>query len=220
MHYLADFKYNLMLTSKLFHPETKKINNSFYFIGPSIEKRKEDKSFTFKKEENKKLLFISLGTYFNHNIEFFKKCIEAFKNNEKYQVIMTIGKTLDVKQLGEIPENFLIYNYAPQLQILALTDVFITHGGINSINEGLLINRTPFIIIPQHADQFVNAKLIEKHEMGIALNNDNITPEILKESVSNILNNEQKYKAGIDKIIQSFNEARSQRKAILEKLFV
>ena len=220
MHYLGDSKYKLMLTSKLFHPPTKTLNDSFYFIGPSIEKRPEDKSFTFKKDENKKLIYISLGTLFNQNIEFFKKCIEAFKDNEKYQVIMTVGRKSDVKQLGEIPKNFLIYNYAPQLQILPMTDVFIFHGGINSINEGLLLNKTPMIIIPQEADQFVNAGLVVKHGLGIALNNNSITPELLRDSVNNILNNEEKYKVGIDKIIQSFKEARSQRKAILEKLFV
>ena len=220
MHYINDSKYKLMLTSKLLHPPTKKLDDSFYFIGPSIEKRPEDKSFTFKKDQNKKLIYISLGTIFNKNAEFFKKCIEAFKNNEKYQIIMAIGKKLDIKDLGEIPNNFLVYNYAPQPQILALTDLFICHGGINSINEGLLINKTPFIVIPQEADQFLNAKLIEKNEMGIALQNDSITPELLKDTVNNIFNNEQKYKAGNDKIIQSFEEARNQRKSILEKLFV
>ena len=53
-HYLINLiypktKYNLMLTSKEFHPKTPYINDTNYFIGPVIEKRAIDKSFTFKK---------------------------------------------------------------------------------------------------------------------------------------------------------------------------
>ena len=58
MHYSGDAKYKLMMTSKLFHIQSNKIDNSFYFIGPSIEERFMDNSFTFKKDEKKKLIYI------------------------------------------------------------------------------------------------------------------------------------------------------------------
>ena len=73
MHHSGDAEYKLMLTSKLFHIQTNKIDDSFHFIGPSIEERPIDNSFTFKKDEKKKLVFISLGTVFNNNLEFFQK---------------------------------------------------------------------------------------------------------------------------------------------------
>ena len=101
-----------------------------------------------------------------------------------------------------------------------MTDVFITHGGINSINEALFINSVPMIVIPQFADQFMNARLVETNETGIALDNNNITTEILLNSVNNILNNEKKYKAGIAKVLKSFEEARSERKKVYEKILV
>ena len=220
MHHHPDAKYKLMLTSRKFHPVTKLLDDSFYFIGPSIEKRPEDKSFTFKKGENQKLIYISLGTLFNQNIELFKIFIETFKNSKDFQIIVSVGKKIDIEKLGEIPDNFLVYQYCQQPQILAMTDVFITHGGINSINEALLINSVPMIVIPQFADQFINAKLVESNEAGIALNKNNITPEILINSVNNILNNKKKYKTGIEKIVKSFDEARSERKKIYEKIFV
>jgi hypothetical protein len=54
LHFSGDAKDKLMLTSKLFHIQSNKIDNSFYFIGPSIEERPIDNSFTFKKDEKKK----------------------------------------------------------------------------------------------------------------------------------------------------------------------
>ena len=80
MHYIGDANYKLMLTSKLFHIESDVLDDTFYFIGPSIEERPIDNHFEFKKDKNKKLIYISLGTVFNNNIDFYKKCIVTFEN--------------------------------------------------------------------------------------------------------------------------------------------
>jgi len=219
MHYSGDAKYKLMLTSKLFHIQSNRIDDSFFFIGPSIEERPIDNSFTFKKDENKKLIYICLGTVFNNNLEFFKNCIEAFRNSKEFQIILSIGKNLNVKDLGDLPENIFAFNYVPQLQVLKQTDIFITHGGINSINEAILLKNLPLIVIPQEADQFDNAKQIEKYGAGIALGNKTINQEILKESVLKILKDIDKYKNGVETISKSFKESREERKKVFEKLF-
>ena len=219
VHYIADAKYKLMLTSKLFHPQSEVIDDSFYFIGPSIEERPIDNNFNFKKDENKKLIYISLGTIFNDNFEVFKQFVEAFRNWKDFQVVISIGKHFDVKNLGDLPENILAFNFVPQLQILKIADIFITHGGINSINEAILLNNLPIIVMPQELDQFDNAKQIEKLEAGINIDNNNLSPEIIRNAVIKFLENEKKYKIGVEKICKSFKEARKERKAIYEKLF-
>ena len=79
VHYIADAKYKLMLTSKLFHPQSEVIDDSFYFIGPSIEERPIDNNFNFKKDENKKLIYISLGTIFNDNFKIFNNLLKLLE---------------------------------------------------------------------------------------------------------------------------------------------
>ena len=111
VHYAGDTKYKLMLTSKLFHPESKAIDDSFYFIGPSFEERPLDNNFTFKKDETKKLIYVSLGTIFNSNIDFYKQFIKAFKNSKDFQVLMSIGKYFQIKDLGDLPDNIFVFNY-------------------------------------------------------------------------------------------------------------
>ena len=121
--YIADAPYKLVLTSKLFNPDNYSLtDNSFIFIGPSIEKRAIDDSFKFKKDENKKLIYISLGTVFNKNIEFYQKCIKAFENEKDFQIMMSIGKSLDAKVLGVLPDNFFVYNNVPQIQVFGYTE--------------------------------------------------------------------------------------------------
>jgi MGT family glycosyltransferase len=220
VHYIADAKYKLMLTSKLFHPQSEVIDDSFYFIGPSIEERPIDNNFNFKKDENKIFVYISLGTIFNDNFEIFKQFVEAFRNWKDFQVVISIGKHFDVKDLGDLPENILAFNFVPQLQILKIADIFITHGGINSINEAILLNNLPIIVIPQELDQFDNAKQIEKLEAGININNNNLSPEIIRNAVIKFLENKKKYKIGVEKICKSFKEAREERKEVYKKLFI
>ena len=221
MHYFPDSKYKFMLTSKLFHPESKIINDeSFYFLGPSIEERTEENNIDFKKDENKKLIYISLGTIFSFNLGIYKKCIKALGNSKDFQVIMSIGKYNEVRDLGDLPENIFAFNYVPQIKILKETDIFITHGGINSINESIFMQKLPVIVIPQDLDQIDNAKQIEKLQAGIYLDNNNISPEIILQAVDNFIKNKEKFKSGVEQISQSFIEARKKRKTVYEKIFV
>ena len=153
-------------------------------------------TFNFKKDENKKLIYNSLGTIVNKNIDFYQKCIKAFGNNKEYQIIISIGKSIDIKEFEDLPDNVFIYNYVPQTQVLDYADIFITHGGTNSVNETLLLKNLPLIVIPAMWDQFTIAEKIEKSEAGIVLNIEAVTPELFLNSVNKFLKNKGKYNSG------------------------
>ena len=163
----------LILTSKLFHLRSEELDNTCYFIGPSIEERQFENDFNFIKEPNKKLIYISLGTIFHENNNFYSLCIESFRNSEKYQILISAGINTNLKTFKDIPDNISIFNYVVQTEILKITDIFITHGGINSVQEGLL-NHIPLIVIPQMYDQFDNAKRVKELEAGIVLDKDKL----------------------------------------------
>lgn len=40
--------------------------------------------------------------------------MKAFENKNEFQVMIRIGKSIDVKELGELPNNFFVYNYVPK----------------------------------------------------------------------------------------------------------
>lgn len=217
-HFSPDAKYKLILSSKLFHPELKKVDDSYFFIGPSFYERPKDTTFDFKKDEGKKLIYISFGSTFNANIECYKMCMEAFGNSKEYQVLMSVGKNIDIKELGDIPENFSVYNRVPQQQVLSMADVFINHGGNNSVYEAIFLAHLPIIIIPMIFAHEENAKLIEKLGAGISLDKEELSPEILSKTVETYLADKEKYLKGVDKIAESFKEARDERKKVFEKI--
>jgi len=212
----------LILTSKLFLYKSENCDNTCYFLGPNIEKRKFDKNFKFQKDKNKKLIYVSCGTIFNTDINLYKTCIETFKDSDEYQLIITVGQYIDInKEFKDIPKNISIFNYVPQSQIFSDIDIFISHGGFNSIHETLLCGIPP-IIIPQKYDQFDTARKIEQLEAGIFIDKKKteINPNVLKDAVNNIVANREKYKKGVDLIKKSLIEARNNRKNIYEKIFV
>ena len=110
------------------------------------------------------LIYISLETIVNNATSFYKKCIRAFEH-ENVQVIMSIGNSVSKDRFGKIPDNFSIYSFVPQLEVLENTDIFITHGGMNSITESLYYG-VPMIVIPFMTDQPLNAKRIEELHLG------------------------------------------------------
>lgn len=178
---------NIVFTSKLVQINGSSFKSDYKFVGPSIYKRENyllDKEL-FKK--NNKVIYISLGTIFNDDINFYKICFKIFKNSD-YQVFMSIGSDIKRSDLGKIPKNFYVKKYLPQLQILKKADLFLTHGGMNSINESLYYG-VPMIIFPQMLEQKANAYRIEELGAGIVYKSK-LTESVYKKYLNIILNND------------------------------
>ena len=83
-----------------------------------------------------------------------------------YQVVISSGG----KQIAleDLSENISFYEFVPQLDLLSKVDVFVTHGGWNSVNEALY-NDVPMVVCPQGKDQFGNAEIVEQLGAGKAI---------------------------------------------------
>lgn len=136
----------------------------FKFLGASVYERNEEK-FSIA-VSGKPVIYISLGTIVKGTASFFHECIKAFKD-ENVTVIMSVGKTFQIEKLGMIPDNFCVYDSVPQISVLKQADVFITHGGMNSVSEALVCG-VPMLVVPFMTDQPTNARRIE--EIGAVLN--------------------------------------------------
>ncbi len=184
---LSKEEINLVYTSKEFQPKADKLMKHYRFVGPTSMYRKENVPELKLNRNNKRpLLFISMGTIFNNNIDFFNTCTKAFENME-IDVLMSVGKSIDISALT-IPDNFNVKYYfeVPQLEILKECNIFMTHGGMNSTQEGLFYG-VPLIIIPQQQEQAHVAMQVVRTGSGICLKKSKITSDLLKESVQKIM---------------------------------
>lgn len=194
---------NLAYTLREYQPyEAEFPKDKYKFLGPSIYERKAEK-FDFVKGKNP-VLYISLGTVVKGAVHFFQNCVEAFRD-EKVDVIISVGKSFDIKQLKNVPANIHIFSSVPQLEVLNIADIFITHGGMNSISEALVYG-TPMIVIPFTADQPINARRVEKLGIGKYLASTSANKNNLKDSVLSVLS-DTNIKSNIIKIQKLINHA-------------
>lgn len=152
---------NINYTSAQIHPEAGKLGPRYLFVGPPLPDGVSGVDFPFDTLDSKlPLIYISLGTVFNDNPSFFRRCIEAFGESD-YQVVMSLENRLSPKTLGDIPANFIVRDYVPQIEILKRADLFITHGGVNSVHQALYYG-VPLLFLPQQVEQaMVAARIAE-----------------------------------------------------------
>lgn len=177
----------LVYTSRSYQPRAEKFDNSFIFVGPSIAPRKDVETLSLKSIPGNKLIFISMGTIFNQQPELYTTCFEAFQEIQA-TVILSVGKQTDISQFKDIPSNFIIRNYVPQLEILEQADVFITHGGMNSTSEGLYFG-VPLVVMPVVGDQLIVANRIEELGAGLQLNRQELDASTLRNTTEQVLSN-------------------------------
>lgn len=202
---------NLVYTSRYFQINSEGFDDSYKFIGPSISDRQEILEPELISKEKSKIIYISLGTIFNKSVEFYESCFEAFRGMDA-KIIMSVGMNIDIDSFKDIPDNFIIRNYVPQLEILKHADLFITHGGMNSTNEGLYYS-VPLIVVPHFFDQPVVAYRVAELGAGIVIEKAKVSPALLKASVTKILS-DNAYKENSEKVGKSLRESGGYKKGV------
>lgn len=177
----------LVYTSRLFQPGAENCDPSVKFVGPTFDRDRAD-AVDFPDLTGLPVIYISFGTVFNQAADFYRLCFEAFAQTP-YAVVLSVGRHIDIADLGAIPPNFIVRNHVPQLAVLKQTRLFVTHGGMNSVNEGLFFG-VPLIVFPQGADQHQVAQRVVDLGVGVRLSQAGLTAETLRSEVARLLEDE------------------------------
>lgn len=86
-------------------------------------------------------------------------------------VVSTSGVEMDT---DGVPKHVHITDRLPQPLLLESVDLFLTHGGFNSIREAMR-TATPMAVLPQFGDQLANAGRVQ--ELGLGREVTDATPE-------------------------------------------
>ena len=192
-----DNTHTIVYTSPEFQPCSDTFSDKFAFVGPSIRDSVEEV------HKNKgKLIYISMGTVNNDMSEFYSTCITAFRDTE-YQVIMSVGNLVSVKNLGDVPENISVLPSVDQIAVLKKADVFVSHCGMNSVSESLYFE-VPLVMLPQTSEQKGVAEKVMQFGAGVKLDKADIGS--LRRAVAEVLADD-KYKENAGKISESFRNS-------------
>jgi MGT family glycosyltransferase len=200
---------NVVYTSRLFQPLAEAFDERrFKFVGPCFGFRPEAPPFPFARLDGQPLVLVSLGTVYGNHPQFFRMCFEELAG-APCQVVVSAGGNLRTGLLGPIPENFIVRAFVPQVELLRRCAAFVTHGGMNGVQEALYYG-VPMAVAPQGADQFwISARA---SELGAAVVLCRMRSGAIREGVERILSSTL-YAAAAARIGASLRAAGGERKA-------
>jgi len=201
---------NVVYTSREFQPDTPYLDDSFHFVGPSIlAATREEADFPWERlDPERTKVYVSLGTLYNKNMDFYRTIFAAFSDH-RAQFIVSVGHLNDIHGLGRFPDNFIVQAHVPQLDLLQSVDLFISHGGMNSVNEGLNYG-VPLIIVPQQIEQALNGRQVARQGAGVVLADrppyGRLDASLLRRTLDEVLADPM-YRTNAERLSRSFFEA-------------
>ena len=176
-----DNTHTVVYTSPEFQPCSETFSEKYAFVGPSIRPAESEIEKT-----REKLVYISMGTVNNDMLPLYRKFIAAFAKTE-YQVILSVGNLVPMKEFGDLPENISVYPSVDQIAVLEKADVFISHCGMNSVSESLYFG-VPLVMLPQTSEQGAVAERTAQVGAGLKLAKTDATS--IYEAVEQVLSDE------------------------------
>ncbi|MET9312500.1 macrolide family glycosyltransferase [Kribbella sp. NPDC003505] len=174
---------NLVYTSTTFQPGADEFDDSFCFVGPSIGARPPDPSFPVD-QLGSRVAYLSLGTVFTADPQLLRTIATALAPLADTVVVAT-GQT-DPSALGPLPTHVIVRRSVPQPEILARASLFVTHGGMNGVNEAMYAG-VPMLLVPQGADQPLVAGRVVELGAGLTIRNEDITEDAVRTLAGRLL---------------------------------
>lgn len=170
-----------------------------------------------------RVVFLSFGTVLPKRVRdvatfrsfvsrVFREVIEVFRRRSDLALLISlcgIDFTVDdpTSPLFGHPSNVTVFStYTPQIEILQLVDVFVTHAGAGSLNEAMAIG-VPMIVVPFGGDQGPNGAVAEALGLGVSFgydegkdpmtdpNRESFTPQRFEQALDFTLNESTREKS-------------------------
>jgi UDP:flavonoid glycosyltransferase YjiC (YdhE family) len=134
------------------------------------------------------LVYVTLGTVFS-NTDALSAIVKGARALD-VRVLVRVGPYWNPDDLGDQPSNVHVAQYVPQRQILPHCSVVISHGGSGTF-LGSLAAELPQVLVPQGADQFLNAEAGAKAGVATAILPSVLTPEAVTDAVAAMLGSDE-----------------------------
>jgi UDP:flavonoid glycosyltransferase YjiC (YdhE family) len=125
------------------------------------------------------LVYLSFGTEVMDNLwpaqeptrTGVRRCVAGLARRWEPLGIDVVFATQGQTVLDEYPANWTVQGNVDQQKVLSNADVFVTHGGANSVHEAVL-SKVPMVVTPFFGDQTLTSRRVEQMGIGVALGHD------------------------------------------------
>lgn len=130
-------------------------------------------------------IHLTLGTVYNGNVDVIRRAIEGLRRLE-LNVIVTVGQDGEPAALGVQPAHVRVERYVPHALLLPRCNLVVSQGGSGTL-LGALGHGLPHLVLPQGADQFLNAEAAVASGAALALTGADASAEAIRDSVRRLL---------------------------------
>lgn len=200
----AEGDLSISYSSREYVPFSQNAPASFRFVGRELEEEPDIDPTLFARVGDRPLIYVSMGTAFNQDRSVMETLLAAFKERQEYFLITT-GKRFNPDAFGALPDNIAIHPWLPQIAVLKRASLFITHGGLNSVHDGLYFG-VPLLLCPQQEEQTLNASRVVDLGAGLMLRRKEITVRKVQNAANRLLS-EVRFKTRAGAIGETFRQA-------------
>lgn len=170
---LWDFIYHYLVVDKVISPRLDMFNakgNKFFKTSPIVREGCRDE---IRKGKIERVVIMLSGSAFGSNVNLEGESIPFH--------VDVIGRTgqeqTGVRFHGKIQDN---------LELIKRADLMVINAGFSAVSEGVVMKK-PLVVIPveNHAEQYINAKMVEELGVGIITKTEKI-PSTIHQVVVNI----------------------------------
>jgi UDP:flavonoid glycosyltransferase YjiC (YdhE family) len=160
-----------------------------HYVEASIDQQRRDVAFPWARlDRDKPLIYCSLGSQ-SHLISGGQKVlqtvVEAISARSDWQLVLTTGTHLNPEDFGEVADNIILVNRAPQLDVLQRAAIMITHGGFNTVKECIFYG-VPMLVFPLIRDHPAVAARVVHHGLGLRGNINRISVEMIHAMIDEV----------------------------------
>lgn len=161
---------SMVPTTDAYEYPRRQVPEQIMYIGPVTSARRGEIHDDFPWEwlnDDRPTVYASMGTIIGA-VRIFQAVVDAAARTNRWKAVLAVGRGTDIQQFQDAPNNILIRNFVPQLELLPYVDAVVSHGGNNTVTETLLHGK-PLLVIPMSADQPESAGRVKACGAGLRL---------------------------------------------------
>ena len=160
-----------------------------HLVGPATppDARGDDVEFPWDRLDGRPLVYVAFGSVYTRLVlESLNDAIGRAAARLGVQLVVSSEALAGRPLPPGWPADALVLPYVPQPALLARAAAFVTHGGANSVMEGLA-HGVPLLVVPLSSDQPWQAELVRRAGVGEALARHEATPELVAEALARLV---------------------------------
>lgn len=145
-----------------------------------------------------RMIYAGFGSGFTTDLALVRRLITAVASRENWDLLISLGRQ-GRAELGDLPNNVHTFPWLPQVSVLEQSDLVVSHGGINTIDESILAGLPLLIYCGRETDMAGNAARVQHHGLGLVGSRSRDTSQSIAANLETLLS-ESRFRESVQRM--------------------